>query len=183
MDDELGHLLKLAQGEFVAVANLEAVYGAAALVRQIFVYGNSEQPNLLAVIVPAPVALAEYGNTPALKAGLRQSLQRTAAAAELQPYEVPVDFLIETEPFTAANGLLSGEGKLLWPRLKEHYGERLEQMYADITAAQVDEIRMLRQTAPDRPVVEKLVRASRALLDTAGGNSCWIRWVSWNRRG
>ncbi|BBZ47673.1 hypothetical protein [Mycobacterium parmense] len=183
MDDESGHLLKLAQGGFVAVASLEAVYGGAALVRQIFVYGNSEQPNLLAVIVPAPVALAEYGNSPALKAALRQSLEQTAAAAALQSYQVPVDFLIETEPFTVANGLLSGEGTLLWPRLKEHYGERLEHMYADITAAQVDEIRMLRQTAGDRLAVKTLVRASRALLGAAGGGSRWIRSVSWHRRG
>jgi fatty acid CoA ligase FadD9 len=181
--DRRNNVLRLAQGEFVAVGNLEAMYGGAPLVRQIFVYGNSEQPNLLAVIVPAPIAVAEYGNSPALKAALHQSLQQTATAAELQSYEVPVDFLIETEPFTDENGLLSGVCKLLRPRLKEHYGQRLEQMYADIAAAQVDEMRVLRQTAPDRPVVETLARASRALLGTAGGNSCCIRWVSWNRRG
>ena len=46
------NVLKLSQGEFVAVANLEAVFAGAPLVRQIFVYGNSERPNLLAVIVP-----------------------------------------------------------------------------------------------------------------------------------
>ena len=56
----------------------------------------------------------------------------TARVAELQSYEVPADFLIETEPFSAANGLLSGVGKILRPRLKEHYGEQLEQLYADL---------------------------------------------------
>jgi fatty acid CoA ligase FadD9 len=168
--DRRNNVLKLAQGEFVAVANLEAVYAGAPLVRQIFVYGNSERPSLLAVIVPTPEALGEYGNTPTLKEALHQSLQQTAAAAELQSYEVPVDFLIETEPFTDENGLLSGAGKQLRPRLKEHYGERLEQMYTEIAAAQVDEIRVLRETAPDRPVVDTLARAGRALLGTAGAN-------------
>jgi fatty acid CoA ligase FadD9 len=147
--DRRNNVLKLAHGEFVAVANLEAVYGAAPLVRQIFVYGNSQRPNLLAVIVPAPAALAEYGNSRALKAALHQSLQQTAAVAQLQSYEVPVDFIIETEPFTDENGLLSGVGKLLRPRLKEHYGERLEQMYIEIAAAQVNETRELRHTAAD----------------------------------
>jgi long-subunit acyl-CoA synthetase (AMP-forming) len=142
--DRRNNVLKLAQGEFVAVANLEAVYAATPLVRQIFVYGNSERSSLLAVIVPTPEAVAEYGNSTALKAALHRSLQQSAAVAELQSYEVPVDFLIETAPFTDENGLLSGVGKLLRPRLKEHYGERLEQMYTEIATAQVNEIRVLR---------------------------------------
>ena len=54
-------MLKLSQGEFVAVANLEAVFAGAPLVRQIFVYGNSQRANLLAVIVPTPDALDRFG--------------------------------------------------------------------------------------------------------------------------
>jgi fatty acid CoA ligase FadD9 len=170
--DRRNNVLKLAQGEFVAVANLEATYTLAPLLRQIFVYGNSERPSLLAVIVPTLEALGEFGDDiDGLKAALRESLQQTAAAAELQSYEVPVDFLMETEPFSDENGLLSGVGKLLRPRLKEHYGERLEQMYTEIAAAQVDEIRALRETAPDRPVVDTLARVSRALLGTAGADA------------
>lgn len=168
--DRRNNVLKLAQGEFVAVTNLEAVYAGTPLVRQIFVYGNSERSSLLAVIVPAPPALAEYGNGPALKAALRESLQRAAAAAGLQSYEVPVDFLIETEPFTVENELLSALGKQLRPRLKERYGQRLEQMYADIAGAVADEMRELRQTAADRPVAETLARAARALLGTAAAD-------------
>ena len=55
--DRRNNVLKLAQGEFVAVAHLEAVFASAALVRQIFVYGNSERPYLLAVVVPTDEAL------------------------------------------------------------------------------------------------------------------------------
>jgi fatty acid CoA ligase FadD9 len=168
--DRRNNVLKLAQGEFVAVTNLESIYAGAPLVRQIFVYGNSERPNLLAVIVPTPAALAEYGNSSALKAVLHQSLQQTAAAAQLQSYELPVDFILETKPFTDENGLLSGLGKQLRPRLKERYGEQLEQLYSEIAAAQVDEIRVLRETAAERPVVETLSGACRALLGTSGAN-------------
>jgi fatty acid CoA ligase FadD9 len=82
----------------------------------------------------------------------------------LQSYEVPFDFVIATEPFTEENGMLSGVGKLLRPRLTERYGERLEHMYAEIAAAQVNELRALRQTAADRPVAETLTRAVRALF-------------------
>lgn len=77
---------------------------------------------------------------------------------------MPVDFILETKPFTDENGLLSGLGKQLRPRLKGHYGEALEQLYTEIAAAQVDEVRVLRETATDRPVVETLTAACRALL-------------------
>ncbi|HET6736045.1 AMP-binding protein, partial [Mycobacterium sp.] len=165
--DRRNNVLKLAQGEFVAVAHLEAVFAGAPLVRQIFVYGNSERANLLAVVVPTPYALDTYGHdADGLKSALSDSLQRTARAAELQSYELPVDFIVEAEPFSAANGLLSGVGKLLRPNLKDHYGERLEQMYADIAAAQVDELRALRCAAAELPVIDTLTRAAGAILGT-----------------
>ncbi len=165
--DRSKNVLKLSQGEFVAVANLEAIFASAPLVRQIFVYGDSRRPNLLAVVVPTPEALLRFGeDTTALKAALTDSLRAIARDAQLQTYEVPVDFLIETEPFTAANGLLSGVGKILRPRLKEHYGERLEQMYAEIAATRVDELRLLREQADQRPVLDSVLLAAQTVLGT-----------------
>ena len=163
--DRRNNVLKLAQGEFVAVARLEAIFAGAPLVRQIFVYGNSERANLLAVIVPTADALRTYAGDPgALKAALSGSLQRSGTAAELQSYEIPVDFLVETEPFSAANGLLSGVGKILRPKLKAHYGERLEQLYADLAAARVDELRALREAA---------VTARRSTPSSWPREHCW----------
>ena len=110
--DRRNNVLKLAQGEFVAIAQLEAVFTNAALVRQIFIYGNSERPYLLAVVVPTDEALQRFAHdADGLKAALNESLRQTAKLAELQSYEVPADFLIESEPFSADNGLLSGSEK------------------------------------------------------------------------
>jgi fatty acid CoA ligase FadD9 len=166
--DRRNNVLKLAQGEFVAVANLEAVYAGAQLVRQIFVYGNSERSSLLAVIVPTDEALSRYPDHDDLKGALRDSLQATARAAELQSYELPADFLIETDPFTATNGLLAGVGKLLRPRLKGLYGERLEQLYAELAQARSDELRALREAADTQPVLETVIKAAQALLGLPG---------------
>ena len=55
--DRRNNVLKLAQGEFVTVAKLEAAFGNSPLVRQIYVYGNSAHPYLLAVVVPTEDAL------------------------------------------------------------------------------------------------------------------------------
>jgi fatty acid CoA ligase FadD9 len=166
--DRSKNVLKLSQGEFVAVANLEAVYAGAPLVRQIFVYGNSERPNLLAVVVPTPDAVQRFGSdSAALKSALGDALRATGREAQLQSYEIPADFLVETEPFSAANGLLSGVGKILRPRLKDHYGERLEQMYAELAAARVDELRTLRDNAADLPVLDSVVKAAQTVLGSA----------------
>jgi fatty acid CoA ligase FadD9 len=169
--DRRKNVLKLANGEFVAVANLEAVFVAAPLVRQIFVYGNSERSYLLAVIVPTAEALSQFGDdTAALKAALRESLQQSAKTAELQSYEVPADFLIETESFSAANGLLSGVGKNLRPKFKDAYGARLEQLYAELAATQVNELRTLRQAAAEQPVLGTVIGAARAVLGSPGAD-------------
>ena len=157
--DRRNNVLKLAQGEFVTVAKLEAVFGNSPLVRQIYVYGNSAHPYLLAVVVPTDV------NAP--KSAIADSLQNVAKEAGLQSYEVPRDFIIETTPFTLENGLLTGIRKLAWPKLKQHYGERLEQLYAELAEGQANELSELRRSGADAPVLQTVSRAAVALLGAA----------------
>ncbi|OBI21877.1 oxidoreductase [Mycobacterium sp. E2327] len=164
--DRRNNVLKLAQGEFVTVAKLEAVFGNSPLVRQIYVYGNSAHPYLLAVVVPTEEALAAY-DVETLKPMIADSLQYVAKETGLQSYEVPRDFLIETTPFTLENGLLTGIRKLAWPKLKQHYGERLEQLYAELAEGQANELSELRRSGADAPVLQTVSRAAAALLGTA----------------
>ncbi|MCV7074607.1 carboxylic acid reductase [Mycobacterium szulgai] len=166
--DRRNNVLKLSQGEFVTVSKLEAVFGDSPLVRQIFVYGNSARAYLLAVIVPTEDALARFGD--GLKTALSESLHEVAKAAGLQSYEIPRDFIIETTPWTLENGLLTGIRKLARPQAKKHYGERLEQLYVDLATSQTDELRSLRQSGSDAPVLATLCRAAGALLGTAAAD-------------
>ena len=167
--DRRNNVLKLAQGEFVTLAKLEAVFGNSPLVRQIYVYGNSARPYLLAVAVPTEEALVTYDadGLATLKPLIADSLQNVAKEAGLQSYEVPRDFIIETTPFTLENGLLTGIGKLAWPKLKQHYGERLEQLYADLAEGQANELSELRHGGADAPILQTVSRAAAALLGTA----------------
>lgn len=161
--DRRKNVLKLSQGEFVALAKLESVFVASPLVRQIFLYGNSSRSYLLAVVVPAPDAVERSSDKAALKATIIESLQRIAREAGLRPYEIPRDLLIETEPFSQDNGLLSDSTKQLRPRLKDRYGERLERRYAELADEQVNGLRGLRHDQ-SHPVIETVGRATRAVL-------------------
>ncbi|MBO0878948.1 MAG: thioester reductase domain-containing protein, partial [Mycobacterium sp.] len=165
--DRRNNVLKLSQGEFVSVSKLEAVYTATALIHQIFVHGNSEHSYLLAVIVPTSDAIATYPDTSRLSAAITESLHRAARDAGLNSYEIPRAFLLETEPFSGDNGLLSSLGKLLRPKLKQRYGGRLEQLYADLVREQSDDLAALRSEAEQLPVPETVARAARALLGIA----------------
>ncbi|WP_301318851.1 carboxylic acid reductase [Actinokineospora diospyrosa] len=163
--DRRNSVLKLSQGEFVATPSLEATFGTSPLVRQIFVYGNSARSYLLAVVVPTPDALERYGAASvAIEERLSESFQAVAKEAGLNSYEIPREFIIETEPFTQANGLLSDHRKLLRPQLLEAYRERLEALYSDITARESEELLEIRRTGAERPVLETVQRAARALL-------------------
>ncbi|WP_059020145.1 carboxylic acid reductase [Mycobacterium sp. M26] len=167
--DRRNNVLKLSQGEFVTVSTLEAAFTASPLIAQIYLYGNSSRPYLLAVVVPTEEA--QSGRTEAeLKAAIAESLQEVAQTAGLQSYEIPRDFLIETTPFSLQNGLLTGIRKLAWPRLKERYGAALEQRYTELAQAQADELRAIRLSGADGPVLPTLIRAAAALLGTASSD-------------
>lgn len=165
--DRRNNVLKLSQGEFVTVSQLEAAYIDHPLIRQIYVYGNSEQSFLLAVVVPDTEALT--GSDAEVKAQVAEALAHTARKAGLQPYEIPRDFLVETEPFTEDNKLLTTSSKLARPALKERYGPALEQMYADMAAGHINELRDLRSRRDERSVLDTVCRAVHATLGLAPG--------------
>lgn len=154
--DRRNNVIKLAQGEFVAVSRLEALYSTSPLVHQIYIYGNSARSFLLAVIVPA--------DSGADASAIARSLRQVARDNQLNGYEIPRDFLIETEPFSLANGLLSGVGKFLRPKLKARYGDRPEQLYADMAEDQLGELRALRTGGTDQPVLATVTKAVQATL-------------------
>jgi fatty acid CoA ligase FadD9 len=169
--DRRNNVLKLSQGEFVTVSKLEAVFGDSPLVRQIYVYGNSARSYVLAVLVPTEEALNRSGgDVESLKPAISESLQDIAKDVGLQSYEIPRDFIIETTPFTLENGLLTGIRKLARPKLKAHYGDRLEQLYAELADSQANELRALRQDGADGPVLETIRRAAGALLGAGVGD-------------
>ena len=167
--DRRNNVQKLAQGEFVAIAQLETSYtNGDPLIYQAYLYGTAERAFLLGVFVPNREAMARAGvnlaDEVAVKAKLRETIQKIAQAEQLQSYEVPRDFIVEMEPFSAENGLLTEVGKPKRPSLKELYGPRLEALYDEIASKQSVELEQLRAEGRNAPVLQTLARAVQATL-------------------
>jgi fatty acid CoA ligase FadD9 len=166
--DRRNNVLKLAQGEFVAIAHLESVFTSGnPLIQQVYLYGRSEWSYLLAVIVPNVELLASLTNGVSevdIKQKLRGAIKEIADAEHLNAYEVPRDFIVEREAFTAENGLLAGIGKYLRQALKHRYAERLEKLHADIAANQAKELSALRGSGRKGAILDTVARAVLATL-------------------
>jgi len=166
--DRRNNVLKLAQGEFVAISRLETLFtNGHPMVRQVYLYGTSERSYLLGVFVPNQEVLRQMGiarDANAIRAALREAIQQVARAEQLNAYEVPRDFIVESEPFSVENGLLAGIGKYQRPKFKEHYGPRLEQLYEEIAHGQTNLLQALRRDGRQAPVLETVARAVQATL-------------------
>ena len=149
--DRRNDVLKLAHGEFVTLGAVGNVFETHSdVIGQIFVYGSSARAFVVAVVVPDPtVVQLRLGNASdaEVKQLIRAELAAVAHAYGLRTFEVPRDFLVENEPFSQRNGLLSSVSKRLRPRLLERYGERLEQLYDDLERKQHEELMALRLPA------------------------------------
>jgi len=167
--DRRNDVLKLAQGEFVTLGAVGNAFETHSdVIRQIFVYGSSARAFLLAVVVPdldvVAVRLGPDASDAALRDLIRAEFAAVADVANLRSFEVPREFIVEREPFSQANGLLSSVSKRLRPRMLEKYGARLEQMYDDLERKQNDELVALRDPNSGLPVLAKVHKALAASL-------------------
>ncbi|KNC52485.1 ATP/NADPH-dependent carboxylic acid reductase [Thecamonas trahens ATCC 50062] len=131
--DRIKSVFKLTSGVLVAAAALEATYLSAlpAVLRQVFITSGSfgtQQDSVAAVIVPHfPLRLPD-GSELTSAADFRAADASVQAAAcdaliaalagaaamdnsNISPQEIPFAVVIETEPFSVANGLLTSSHK------------------------------------------------------------------------
>lgn len=73
--------------------------------------------------------------------------------------------IIESQPFTVENGLLSDARKLLRPRIMERYGERFAALYDAVATQQNGTlVAALRERVDEEATVDIVVRAARRFL-------------------
>ncbi|MEA5391197.1 SDR family oxidoreductase [Cyanobium gracile UHCC 0139] len=159
--DRRRNVIKLSQGEYVAVGALEQLFAdGCASVAQIHVHGESRRSYLLAVVVPDPEALARRPRPPAddaeLIALVRDELVQLAGERGLKSFEIPRDLLLAEEPFSHANGLLSSLGKPLRPAIRQRYAAALAALYDRHDRLGDAALASLRQPGAERSLEERL---------------------------
>ncbi|KAA8493489.1 Fatty acyl-CoA synthetase A [Porphyridium purpureum] len=149
--DRKKNLFKLSQGEYVSPERLEAEYAKATLVAQIWVYGNSLEDSLIAVVVPDTIEAKKWAEhhghvkekndikalaaMPDFKAEVLKQLEEKQVESKFKRYEVIKDCLFETDVndlnqgFNVENDLMTPTFKLKRPQLSAKYKVALEGLY------------------------------------------------------
>eukprot|EP00761_Pharyngomonas_kirbyi_P007638 gb/GECH01007648.1/.p1 GENE.gb/GECH01007648.1/~~gb/GECH01007648.1/.p1 ORF type:complete len:665 (+),score=188.45 gb/GECH01007648.1/:1-1995(+) len=144
--DRLKNMFKLAQGEYVAAELLEGFYKTSKYVNQIFVYGDSMETSLVAVVVldegaamnfvksnngSAPSSLQEACNNDALRQEVLKDLNRIATERKRNGFEKIRAVHLEHEPFDE-QGLMTPTMKLIRNKLKSRYDNEIKEMYQSL---------------------------------------------------
>ncbi|KAL6779688.1 LCS2 [Auxenochlorella protothecoides x Auxenochlorella symbiontica] len=136
--DRKKNIFKLSQGEYVAVEKVENAYKLCPSVEQIWVYGNSLESVLVAVAVPTQGRLDAHGGAgdaaakcadPELKAAILKELAAAAKEGGLKGFEQVRGVILESEPFSVENELMTPTFKLKRPQLQAKYQKEIDALY------------------------------------------------------
>ncbi len=169
--DRVKNVLKLSQGEFVTLWSLETLYSSQSpYISQVYLYGQSSRAYLLAVVVPNLTAWGcpsieafQLIGEDDIKRRIKGELIRIAQEHQLKSFEIPRDFIVEPEPFTVANRLLTESNKLSRKNLQARYGNRLEVLYNTLDERQLASIAAICDQKGELSAEEKLV----SLIETS----------------
>lgn len=150
--DRKKNIFKLAQGEYIAPEKIENVYAKDPIIAQIFVYGDSLQPNLVAIVVPDPEALntlvaaklpeiaakklsfQELCRDPQVNKAVLEQMTRVGKKAELRGFEFAKAIHLESDPFSIENGVLTPTLKVKRPEAKARFQTQINALYEQLAA-------------------------------------------------
>ncbi|UZJ57447.1 hypothetical protein CBS101457_006767 [Exobasidium rhododendri] len=148
--DRVKNLVKLSQGEYVAIENVEGKLSSLKYFAQLWLYGDSKEDHLVAIAVPEPEVFAPFAsivsgetvlandmsslqkaceNPKVLQATLKE-LIKLGKEEKLKGYEIPKALKLRAEPFSAENGLLTPTFKMKRPEAKKMLAKDLELLYS-----------------------------------------------------
>ncbi|KAK4378964.1 hypothetical protein RND71_000826 [Anisodus tanguticus] len=145
--DRKKNIFKLAQGEYIAPEKIENVYAKCKFIAQCFVYGDSFNSSLVAVICVEPDVLKEWAssegikyedlgqlcNDPRAKAAVLAEMDAVGREAQLRGFEFAKAVTLIVEPFTIENGLLTPTFKVKRPQAKAYFAKAISDMYNELS--------------------------------------------------
>lgn len=140
--DRKKNIFKLSQGEYVAVENLENIYGSSSDIDSIWVYGNSFESFLVAVVNPNKQALERWAEengvkgdfdslcrNPRAKAYFIGELSKIGKEKKLKGFEFIKAVHLDPVPFDMERDLLTPTYKRKRPQLLKYYQNVIDEMY------------------------------------------------------
>ncbi|CEH15053.1 Long-chain acyl-CoA synthetases (AMP-forming) [Ceraceosorus bombacis] len=159
--DRVKNLIKLAQGEYVAIEHVEGIFSSSKLAAQLWLYGDSTEAHLVAIAVPDPEAFAPFASkitgkqlSAADLQGLEQACQDPKVVAsflndlvtvgrrnKVKGFEFPRALKLRMTPFSIEEGTLTPTFKLKRPEARKILEADIKALYskppADISASKL----------------------------------------------
>ncbi|CAH8324595.1 unnamed protein product [Eruca vesicaria subsp. sativa] len=147
--DRKKNIFKLAQGEYIAPEKIENVYTKCRFVSQCFIYGDSFNSSLVAIVAVDPDVMKEWAaaegikhenlgqlcKDPKVRKAVLTEMDIVGREAQLRGFEFAKAVTLVPEPFTLENGLLTPTFKVKRPQAKAYFAEAISKMYAEIAAS------------------------------------------------
>lgn len=140
--DRKKNIFKLSQGEYVAVENLENIYGLISCIESIWIYGNSFESFLVSVVNPNQQALEHWAQENGIlgdfhsicenakaKEYILGELSKLGKEKKLKGFEFIKAAHLDPVPFDMERGLLTPTFKKKRPQLLEYYKDVIDSMY------------------------------------------------------
>ncbi|XP_010668007.2 long chain acyl-CoA synthetase 4 [Beta vulgaris subsp. vulgaris] len=142
--DRKKNIFKLSQGEYVSVENLENIYSLASEIDSAWVYGNSFESFLVAVVNPNKHALESWAQEhevagdfsslcqhPRAKAYILEKLNKIARENKLKGFELIKAVHLDPMPFDMERDLLTPTFKKKRPQLLKYYKDVIDTLYQE----------------------------------------------------
>ncbi|KAJ0716566.1 putative long-chain-fatty-acid--CoA ligase [Helianthus annuus] len=143
--DRKKNIFKLSQGEYVAVENLENIYGLVPDIDAVWIYGNSFESCLVAVVNPNQQAIEHYAKAhnisgdfnslcenPKIKEYIMGELTRIGKEKKLKGFEFMKAIHLDPVPFDMERDLLTPTFKKKRPQMLKYYQNVIDNMYKTI---------------------------------------------------
>ncbi|KAL7132145.1 hypothetical protein ABFS83_12G052200 [Erythranthe nasuta] len=148
--DRKKNIFKLVHGEYIAPEKIENVYAKCKFVAQCFIYGDSLNSALVAIVVVDHDVLKEYAATQGIKyvdvkelcgdhrarVAVLADMDTVAREAQLRGFEFAKAVTLEHQPFTLDNGLLTPTLKIKRPQAKAYFAGVIATLYSELSPSQ-----------------------------------------------
>ncbi|KAG9002476.1 hypothetical protein FRB94_003836 [Tulasnella sp. JGI-2019a] len=146
--DRVKNIMKLSQGEYVALEKVENIYSSHPIIRQSYIHGDSLQDFLVAVVVPdtkvlssiadqagckfdhsSPAELATAMEDPKVKKAALDSMTAHAKKSGLKGFEMVRDIHLTSNQFTIENNTMTPTFKIRRKDAHKMYKDVIDGMY------------------------------------------------------